>query len=160
MKVVFHCYGGTHASPVTAALYLRQLDGRRRPAVCDLLRLTLFDQVEPRDFGRLIPVGDDEAGNQVYVLGCGRHPQIVLRALAGFLRLLGGNPEELLLVDVSPHINIVMRVGGFTSRVLRLVSVGRPLVGFGTVLAFPRLARLAEETRRRVEERRRGAALR
>ncbi|HHW14645.1 MAG TPA: DUF3189 family protein, partial [Firmicutes bacterium] len=32
MKVVFHCYGGTHASPVAAALYLGRLAEGRRPS--------------------------------------------------------------------------------------------------------------------------------
>ncbi|MGE5552621.1 MAG: DUF3189 family protein [Betaproteobacteria bacterium] len=157
MKIVFHCYGGTHASPVTAALYLRLLDETRRPAVRDLLRLELFDQVEPRDFGRLIPVGQDEAGNQVYILGCSRYPQIILRALRGLIKLLGGSPDDFFLVDVSPEINIVMRIGGYLSRTLKLQTLGRPLVGLGTLLAFPKLVQLARDTRQKVEERRRGA---
>ncbi len=160
MKIVFHCYGGTHASPVIAALYLRQLDERRRPAVRDLLRLALFDRVEPRDFGRLIPVGKDGAGNQVYVLGCGRYPQVVLRALKGLLRLLGEDPEDFLLVDVTPNINVLMRIGGYASRTLKLVGVGRPLVGLGVLVAFPGLVKLAGETRQRVGERHGGAVLR
>jgi hypothetical protein len=153
MKIIFHCYGGTHASPVTAALYLGRLDERRRPEVRELLQLALFDRVKPWDFGRLIPVGKDESGNQIYVLGCGRYPGVVRRALTGFLRLLGGNPEDLLLVDVTPNINLLMRIGGFTSRALGLTTVGRPLVGLGVRLAFPKLVRLAQETRQKVGER-------
>lgn len=153
MRVVFHCYGGTHASPVAAAIYLRKLDESRRPSLRDLMQLELFDEVESRDFGRLIPVGRGDRGDDVYVLGCGRHPQIVLQALKGFTKLLGGDPDEWLMADVRPHINWVMRVGGFASRSLHLVALGRPLVGLGTLLAYPKLVKLARDTRRRLEER-------
>lgn len=156
MKIVFHCYGGTHASPVAAALYLGRLDELRRPSLRQLMRLALFDRVPPRDFGRLIPVGTDQSGNQVYVLGCGSNPRIVLDALAGFTRLLGEDPSQLLLADVVPCINLPMRIGGFTSRSLGWVRFGRPLVAWGTQLAFPKLVALAQDTRRRVEEQRRG----
>lgn len=157
MKVVFHCYGGTHASPVAAALYLGRMDERRRPSVRQLASLALFDRVSPRDFGRLLPVGEDQAGNQVYVLGCGRYPEIVLRTLEGFQALLGAEPDELVLADVYPVINPLMRVGGYTSRVLGWVSLGRPLVALGTVLAFPKLVALARQTRERVAARGKGA---
>lgn len=158
MNVVFHCYGGTHASPVAAALYLGLLPEDRRPSQRHLLSLALFDRVEPKDFGRLIPVGRDSQGNGVFVLGCGRHGSLVLKALEGFLSLTGGNPDEWVLADVYPCINPLMRVGGFTSRVLKLVWLGRPLVAFGAWLAYPKLCHLARETRRRVEGRTRGAA--
>lgn len=141
-------------------MYLRKLDEGRRPSLEELLSLNLFDRVEPRDFGRLIPVGRDEFGNDVYVLGCGRNREIVIRTLKGFSRLLGDNPDDFLLADVYPLINWVMRVGGFASRVLRLVALGRPVVAAGTLLAYPRLAGLARETRRRVEAYRQGAGAR
>jgi hypothetical protein len=157
MRVVFHCYGGTHASPVAAALYLGRLDEGRRPTLRRLLSLALFDRVSPRDFGRLIPVGEDRWGNRVYILGCGRYPDIVLRALEGFTDLLGLDADELVLADVVPCINLLMRFGGYASRALGWVWLGRPLVAWGTLLAFPNLVSLAQETRQRVAQRRREA---
>lgn len=152
MKIVFFCYGGTHASPVAAAIYLGQLPAHRPPPR-QLQALSLFDRIAPRDFGRVVEVGTTAAGDQVYVIGCRKYPQIVLRALRGFTALLGGAPDDYLFFDVRPCINWIMRVGGYTSRTLGWVAVGRPVVTFGTWLSYPRLAALAEEARTQVSRR-------
>src|SRR5690606_1821093 len=49
-------------------------------------------------------------------------------------------------------VNLPMRVGGYLSRRLGWVAVGRPLVVFGTRRAFPALVQLVEETRRKLRE--------
>ncbi|MGE5509509.1 MAG: DUF3189 family protein [Chitinophagales bacterium] len=155
MKIVFFCYGGTHASPVAAAIYLGQLPADRPPKE-QLQALTLFDRESPREFGRLIPVGTADNGDEVFIIGCRRYPQIVLRALQGFATLLGQDCREYHFVDVRPCINWLMRIGGYASRSLGLVQLGRPVVTYGTWLAYPRIAALVERTRSQVERARAG----
>jgi hypothetical protein len=131
---------------VAAAIHLRRFTTRPYPTTKDLLSLELFDTVSPKDIGRLVLVGTDDHGNEIYVLGCGKYPQIMLKALDGFTRLLGGDPTEYYLVDVLPQVNLFMRIGGFLSRQLGWVSLGRPTVTFGTKRAIPGIRKLVQTT--------------
>lgn len=149
MKVIYHCYGGSHASPVAAAMHLGQFTAGV-PTARDIQSLYLFDSVKPDEIGRLIPVGTDDRGNQVYVLGCGKYTKIMLQALAGFTEMMGGDSSEYLLVNVLTKVNVIMRIGGYLSRQLGWVNIGRPLVTFGTRRAVPALRELVSETLERL----------
>lgn len=150
MHIVYTCYGGAHSSPVAAAVHLGRLPRHRRPAAEELLSLPLFDRTDSRDHGFLQSVGVDEQNNAVYVLGRGRGGKSVLRALQSGFTLAGGNDGEILLVDTLVAVNAWMRIGGFLSRALGWVRIGRPIVIYGTQRAFPNLVRLVEEVEARL----------
>lgn len=145
MHVVYTCYGGAHSSPVAAALHLGLLPRDRPPSAAQLLAVPLFDRTERQDFGKLQHVGVDGAGNRVYVLGRGTRGRSVLRALACGAYLAGLDPLDLVFVDTLVTVNLWMRIGGFLSRRLGWVPLGRPLVIFGTRRAFRAIVRLVEQ---------------
>ena len=69
MKVIYHCYGRAHSSVVASHLHLGTLplDG---PVLKEqILAIPEFDRAEAADFGEPYFVGQDEAGNEVYILG-------------------------------------------------------------------------------------------
>ena len=148
MKVIYTCYGGAHSSPVAAAIHLGRLRPDRPPTPAELMALDLYDKTAARDYGRLAFLGRDEDGNEVYVLGRGPGGTAVERALRSGLELAGQGGMPVRLVDTLPCVNAWMRVGGFLSRALGLVALGRPLVIYGTRLAFPRLVELVSRVRR------------
>lgn len=152
MYIVYTCYGGAHSSPVAAAVHLQRLPRHRTPAPAELMSLSLFDRTESSGHGILRHVGVDGAGNRVYVLGRGRGSQSVLHALKSGFLLAGGIEEELLLVDTLGAVNVWMRIGGFLSRALGWVWLGRPIVIFGTRRAYPHLVRLVEQVEARLTE--------
>lgn len=152
MKVVYSCYGGAHSSQVAAAIHLGRVPGHRPPTPEELLSLPRFDRVGADSHGIAEFMGTDEDGHDVYVLGRGPASKVVERAfMSGFL-VAGGDNRQLLFVDALQTVNLPMRVGGYLSRRLGWVAVGRPLVVFGTRRAFPALVQLVEETRRKLRE--------
>lgn len=150
MHIVYTCYGGAHSSPVAAAVHLGRLPRHRTPAAAELLALPLFDRTDSRGHGVLYEVGVDEGGNPVYVLGRGRAGTSVLRALQSGYALAGGAQGELLFVDTLQAVNAWMRIGGFLSRAMGWVRLGRPIVIYGTRRAYPRLVRLVAEVEARL----------
>lgn len=146
MRIVYHCFGGAHSSPVAAAIHVGLLPADRVPDASAIAAVPHFDTTSPRRWGELLPMGRDAHGHQVFVMGRGPHGAVARQALVSGFRLAGGDPEKLLVVDTLGCVNVWMRLGGYLSRRLGLVSLGRPLVIWGTRRAYPRLAALVRDT--------------
>ncbi len=147
VRVVYTCFGGTHSSPVAAAIHLGILPRDRVPSVRELLTAPGFDTAEGDGRGLLRLAGVDPGGNLVYTLPRGRLPAAVVRRLMeGTLRMAGRGDVPLLVVDTLGCVGWLMRAGGFLSRRAGLVRVGRPLVALGTRRAYWCLVRLVRET--------------
>jgi hypothetical protein len=94
----------------------------------------------------LIKIGTDCHGHEVFVLGRRNAPQPVINVIKEFGRLNGVDPQVYYFVNVVQLGNPFMVAGGFTSRALGWVNLGRPLVSFGTGLSFAVLARIVRQT--------------
>ncbi len=151
MKVLYHCYGGSHSSVTAAAIHLGLLPRDRVPKEEELKRVPFFDRTGRKSEGEIRLMGEDGHGNQVYVLGRKDLGPVAIRCLMGVARIFGIDTSNLFLVDTLPVVNLKMRVGGFTSRVLRLVSPGRAWVSRGTQQAYYHLVRLVEEVERKTK---------
>lgn len=149
MKIVYSCYGGAHSSRAAAAMHLGLLPMDRPPRPAEVLAVPRFDGTTPRELGLLEHVGTDCSGHEVYVLGRGPAREVARRAFQSGFELAGGAPGSLLFVDTLAAVNLPMRIGGFLSRRLGLVALGRPLAVYGTIRAHPHLARIVQETQRR-----------
>lgn len=129
-----------------AALHLGLLNSSRNPTTQDLLKIPYFDKTCDSDFGSIRFMGIDESGNEIYVLGkksMGNRFSAILMGVAEIL----GKQDDLIVVNCMSLVNWSMKIGGFTSRRLGLVILGRPLVGWGTRKAFKQLVHLVEITR-------------
>ncbi len=153
MQIVYHCYGGTHSSPVAAAIHVGLLPEDRIPRPAELMAIPLFDRQPHGCFGRLWEVGRDLRGHRVCVMGRGPAGPHALAALQSGYALAGGRPEALMLVDTLGCANLWMRLGGYLSRQLGLVGIGRPLVIWGTQRAYPQLVALVQTVRQELVSR-------
>lgn len=151
MKVIYSCYGGAHSSPVAAAIHLGWLPEDRVPDARALMQLPRFDRSGPESYGVAELVGEDAQGHQVYVLARGPSGEAVERAFFSGVGLAGGDPSGFLLVDTLSCVNLFMRAGGYLSRGLGWTAAGRPIVLWGTRRAYPRLVRLVQRTKKRLE---------
>lgn len=147
MIIVYCCYGGTHSSPVAAAIHLGMIKSIDNVSVEDIWSVKYFDRVETTARGKLNFVGEDEHGNQVFVCGRGSEKQGIEKAIISGVTLAGGDKEQLKFVDTLPAVNILMRIGGYMSRQLHWIRIGRPLVIKGTQKAIPNLARIVYNTK-------------
>jgi hypothetical protein len=56
-----------------------------------------------------------------------------------------GSTDGLLIADTMPAVNTLMKIGGFSSRRLHLVSFGRPIVAYGSLAAYKNICKLVEQ---------------
>lgn len=147
MKIIYYDYGGAHSTVTLAHIHLGVLPTDRRPGVGAIMHQPHFDQAANSDLGKVRPMGTDAQGNEVYVCGLGGGRTAMVPALLTFLELSGADPSQVQFVDTMPTVNLLMRLGGYTSRVLHIVWLGRPLVAFGAWLAYPKQRRLVAQVR-------------
>ncbi|TCO80089.1 DUF3189 family protein [Marinisporobacter balticus] len=147
MYIIYHCVGGCHSSCTAAAIHLNMLPTDHTPSKYDLLNIPFFDTLEKTDQGKIIYRGTDTFGNKVHTLGRQFSPQIVIPAIKDMWRILGQKEEDLLIVNTLPCVNFLMRIGGFSSRRLKWVKFGRPIVTRGTLSAYKNIIQVVEETK-------------
>lgn len=150
MIVIYHDVGGTHSAATSAAMHLNCLPTDTLPDIQAILNTANFDQLTKTQRGKILYIGKDEFNNDVYTLCRQYTKKITIPALKDMFKIAKGNTDELILVDTSPTVNNWMRLGGFSSRRLNLISFGRPIVAYGTRKACPKIAQLVKETKIKV----------
>jgi len=136
MKIFYHCFGGTHSSVTAAAIHLGLLPRDRLPTAEEIIAVPFFDRRDTRQQGCPNLMGKDERGDEIYVLGWPGRPQVIEAIFAGLAGVFSLPENSYKLVDVRSGVNLMMRMGGFLSRRLGLVALGRPLVARGTRRAY------------------------
>ncbi|MBI2874059.1 MAG: DUF3189 family protein [Firmicutes bacterium] len=146
MKVVYHCFGGTHTSVLTAAIHLGWLPARRIPSPDEIAHIPYFDDTPTESIGSPILMGQDEQGHQVYVLGLRGMDPILVPSIVDLLRVLNSY-DQIYMVDTLRPLPFSGRAGGFISRRVGLVALGRPLILTAVRKAYPSFVRIALQTK-------------
>jgi len=149
MKIIYHCFGGSHSSVTAAALHLGLLAKDRLPSPQELMALPYYDKTNNDDFGAIHYMGRDEQGNEIYVLGKKSLGNRFSHLLMGVAEILG-KEDQILVINVMDRVNISMKLGGFTSRRIGIPVLGRPVVIQGTRQAFSSMANMVEVIKIRV----------
>lgn len=113
----------------------------------DILALPNFDATSKDQIGRVFKFGVDERGNNVYIAALGPGRQATLSALKLMLQECGVSELNSLIVNALSCVNLEVRVGGFLSRRLGLVSIGRPMCARGIIRHFKCFVSLVAEAR-------------
>jgi hypothetical protein len=140
MKIIYCCFGGSHSSVTAAAIHLGMLSSTRIPSRQELLNIPFFERQTAKDHGLFRFMGCDELGREVYIVGkhnLGKNFERIIRQVASLFAL---NQQELVIIDSMPYVNFIMMVGGYISRRLGIIFIGRPIVSFGTQKAFLTMA--------------------
>jgi len=146
LKIIYCCYGSAHSSVIAAALHLHKLPWDRLPTLAELKRQERFDRTENWEIGTPFFLGCDGEGNEIYALGLGPDKKMLYRTIASLIKMWDFPAREILLVDTLTCIHWLTRVGGFLSRRLGLVALGRPLAALGIRLSYNRLLALVQAT--------------
>lgn len=152
MIVIYHDVGGAHSSAVAANIHINKLPMDKIPESAEILNLPTFDKLEKKDIGRLIYIGEDEFGARVYTLSRQYKPNLVIPAISDMYNILNGNLKGFFLADTSPSVNNLMRIGGFSSRRLGLVSFGRPIVTKGTLAAYSQIVDIVRKAKEQMKK--------
>lgn len=147
MKIIYHCYGGTHSSVLAAALHLDILDGEKFPSFRELLSCPYFDKVKSKDVGKIFFMGKDKKGHEVFVMGCRNAGPLVETVLKDFGSIMNIDPGEVILASTMPCLNILMKLGGLLSRSLNLVTAGRIFLFPGCMLAYGKIKKVVEQVK-------------
>lgn len=144
MKIIYHCFGGTHSSIIAAALHLGWLPRGRLPRADEIQAIPYFDQRRRGEEGEIKFLGRDSYGHEIYAVGKRGMGVLLENFLYDLTEALELPRGELLLLDTTPLVNCWMALGGFLSRRLGLTFLGRPLVIWGVKRAYHRLVSLVE----------------
>ena len=147
MLVIYHDVGGAHSSCVCANIHINKLATDRIPDKEEILNLPTFDKITKADYGRLVYIGTDEFGAKVYTLCRMRSKKYVIPAISDMYQIFNGDINGFFLADTSPTVTNLLRFGGISSRVLGLVSFGRPIAAKGTLQGYKQMVDLVKTTK-------------
>ncbi|SHF36516.1 Protein of unknown function [Seinonella peptonophila] len=151
MIYIYNDYGGTHTTSMAAAYHLKKLPQAERKLTSEeILNIKYFNQLTKKDFGKLIFHGNDEDGNPVYTIGRKREKLVVpsLKELTLLLQTKFHFNEKIVFSNTSPTVPMVMSLGGFFSRGLKMDFIGVPLLVKGAKKCCDNIYRLVENTKR------------
>lgn len=146
MKIIYHCYGGSHSSVTAAGIHLGLLPMDSIPNRVQLEAVPYFDEQVNSDHGNLRFMGIDEFGNEIYVIGRRNAFREFQRLVAGFSEALEFS-GEVCLYNCMPYVNWKMVLGGFTSRRLGWVTIGRPIVVEGVRFSYLKIVSLVQNVK-------------
>jgi hypothetical protein len=146
MKIYYYCYARAHSSVVAGYIHLNRLPSSRIPTIEELMAIREFDKSEGKDWGIPYFLGDDERHNQVYIIGLGKDRPLALQAIYHILNEYG-NPLDYRFFNTLEQIDWVTRIGGFLSRSLGLVAIGRRLSALGIQRSYFGLTKLVKRAK-------------
>ena len=149
MIYIYNDYGGTHTTALAAAYHLKEISqSERKLTTEEILNVNYFNKLSKDDFGKIIFHGD-ENGDSVYTIGR-KSNKLVVPALTNLALLLQSKHqfhEKIIFSNTSPTVPIVMSIGGFFSRGLKIDFIGVPLLVLGAKQCCDNIFRLVENTK-------------
>lgn len=148
MKVFYYCYGSAHSSVISAAIHTGMIGAEKIPLPKEIIHLPHYDKTENPEIGTPFFYGYDEMDNEVYIVGMGANKPLVLNSIQSFLQDCGVAGTSYVFVNTLGSVNVKTRIGGFLSRGLGVVSIGRPLTVQGILEAYFDFVKLVMTTKR------------
>ncbi|NLZ54782.1 MAG: DUF3189 family protein [Thermoanaerobacteraceae bacterium] len=142
MKIFYCCYGSAHSSVVAASIHLGLLPSNRVPTSKEFLVLPHYDKTESFEIGTPFFMGKDEYDSDVFILGMASERRLIKKAILSFLAHAGLNTHDIMMVDTLRSVSFLTKLGGFISRRLGLIAIGRPLTILGIQQKYPDFVKL------------------
>ncbi len=150
MIYIYNDYGGTHTTALAAAYHLKQINqSEQKLTKEEILNVNYFNKLTKKDAGRIIFHGIDENGDSVYTIGR-KSSKLVVPALRNLIFLIQDKHqfnEKIIFSNTSPTVPMVMSIGGFFSRGLKIDFIGVPLLVLGAQQCCDNIFRLVENTK-------------
>ncbi|UNC92474.1 DUF3189 family protein [Candidatus Contubernalis alkaliaceticus] len=152
MYIIYHCYGSAHSSVIASAIHVGMLPKNRIPSTEEIITIPHFDQTRREEIGNPFYIGRDEYGIEVYIIGMANNKEVLIRSIDSLLKIYNIPENQLVLVNSLSQINMITRVGGYLSRRLGMVKVGRPLTIKGVKKAYYQFVDLVDSVKERIRE--------
>ena len=152
MKIIFSCYGGAHTSIVAAGIHLGYLPKKAKASYKEILATPYFDQTETANIGIPLYMGQDSYNNEIFVIGMGSYRRQGTELIYQFINEIKGRCRgEVVIINSIALINLEIRVGGFLSRKLGLIALGRSIIIYGIRKKYSRFLQLVAEIDKRLQ---------
>ncbi|QUH20931.1 DUF3189 family protein [Alkaliphilus sp. B6464] len=150
MKIIYTCYGGAHSSIVASAIHMGYLPVDRIPTKEEILNIPYYDQ-SPKEFrGTPIYIGTDEKLREIYALGMGPYRREYTEIAYNFAFQLSNDVKKnIQIINVIPLLSFSVKIGGFLSRRVGLIKLGRPLTVAGIQKRYNLFIELVEDVKKR-----------
>ncbi|HPT77731.1 MAG TPA: DUF3189 family protein [Candidatus Atribacteria bacterium] len=148
MKIlVYYCYGGAHTSVTCASIHLNYLPSDRIPGPEEFAPLPFYDKMDHDKLGTPVYMGRDEYGWDVYIIGLKRANAVIIPAIRTYLNACGKDQADLLLVNALVELHPLTSIGGYSSRRLGLLSLGRRMTVWGIRKSYPKFLDLVSRVK-------------
>ncbi len=141
MKLFYYCYGRAHSSVIAGSIHLNRLPNDRIPSVKEIIAIPEFDRSDSEDFGEPYFLGKDDQGNEVFIIGFGGEAGLGLQTIY-FLLERFADPAEWKFYNSLSSIGLTAKMGGFISKKLKLVPLGKYLAALGIQKSYLNLVKL------------------
>ena len=152
MNIFYCCYGSAHSSVVAASIHLGLLPVKRIPSAKEFERLPHYDKTESFEIGTPFYMGKDEYDSDLFILGMKSHRKLIKKAVLSFLEHMSLETQDFLMIDTLKNVNFITKIGGFTSRRLGIISIGRPLTIIGIQQKYWDFVKLVQCVKKREME--------
>lgn len=143
MKLFYYCYGRAHSSVIAGCIHLNRLPDHRVPDIKEIFAIPEFDQSDSSNFGEPYFLGKDQCDNEVFIIGFGGKAALGLQTIR-FLLEEACDPNEWKFYNSLGSIGWLAKCGGFISKRLKLVRVGRYLAALGIQKSYRTLVKLVK----------------
>ncbi|SCX87623.1 DUF3189 family protein [Alkaliphilus peptidifermentans] len=132
MKIIYSCYGGAHTSIVAAGIHLGLLPTKRVPKVREIMAIPYYDYTSSKCIGIPIYMGKDKDNHDIYVVGMGSARRELTQLVYDYVYHHNRySIKEVLVVNSIALINLPVRIGGFISKKINIIAIGKPITAYG-----------------------------
>jgi hypothetical protein len=147
MKIIYHCEGDNNSAVLMAAIHLEKLLKEKKPTKKDLTEIAYFDKNFFPEPGKILFMGKDLNGNEVFVFSRKKIGLVVERALLGIAKIYGLE-KELILINTDTNIPWVVNFGWFILRKLQQKKIGEQIITKGVGRCYKRNVQLVEKIKK------------
>ncbi|AEE97142.1 DUF3189 family protein [Mahella australiensis] len=147
MKLIYTCYGGSHSSVTAAAIHLGYLPRKGMPTYGQFRAIPFYDEMDEDQLGKWVFMGTDEFNNDIYICGVKGDKDLAINAVYSYLNISGITADHIIMVDALITLHPLTSIGGYMSRHLRWVKLGRPLSIEGIMRTYGQFVELVDKVK-------------
>lgn len=147
MNIIYTCFGGAHSSVTAAAIHLGYLPHDRKPSYEEFCAIPFYDQMDGWQIGRWVFMGTDEFSNDIYICGVKKDEGLFASAIYSYLNASYIASDQVKIVNALVVLHPLTSIGGYMSRRMRLVNMGRPLTIKGIIKTYDYFVKLVDNVK-------------
>jgi len=124
MKIIYFCYEASFLPVIAAALNLQLISADKVPSVREFYQLPFYGKLSFQEQGKIILLGKDAQGNEIYILGSRNGINILQRAVHDLLAIFSCDSQELHFFDLRGWRNNLISWGLFFYCTLKMKGLG------------------------------------